>query len=199
MKNNNKQGEDMSKKRMFFLLVTAIFWVSGCEPETDQKGVLFKAQDINMSSELEDETRSLSYSDPAADTGTDLFLTPSVYKIALVNFWLIKDNGTEINLINPAAIPPDPDGVPTGERIFIMATQPNTNVNIDGAFFTTLNNPGEQAVYEIRNNSTHVEGDKPIMVLHVSGFGCEMGGAVLPTVDGCTGSVEVRFSMIEGT
>ena len=100
----------------------------------------------------------------------------------------------KINLINPAAVPPDPDGVPTGERIFIMATQPNTNVNIDGAFFATINNPGEQAVYEIRNNSTHVEGDKPIMILHASGFGCELGGAILPTIDGCTGSVEVSFT-----
>jgi PKD repeat protein len=100
----------------------------------------------------------------------------------------------KINLIDPLAIPPDPDGVPTGERIFIMATEPGTAVTIDGTPFATLNNPGEQAVYEIRNNSTHVKGSKPIMVLHTSGFGCELGGAVLPTVDGCTGSVEVSFT-----
>ncbi|MCP4311973.1 MAG: PKD domain-containing protein [Bacteroidetes bacterium] len=100
----------------------------------------------------------------------------------------------KINLINPNANPPDPDGVPTGERIFILATEPNTEVFIDGVLFTTLNNPGEQAAYEIRNNSTHVRGDKPIMILHSSGFGCELGGAVLPTIDGCTGSVEVSFT-----
>jgi len=100
----------------------------------------------------------------------------------------------KINLINPSASPPDPDGVPTGERIFIMATEPNTEVYIDGVLMATINNPGEQFVYEIRNNSTHVEGDKPIMVLHSSGFGCELGGAVLPTIDGCTGSVEVSFT-----
>jgi len=100
----------------------------------------------------------------------------------------------KINLINPNADPPDPDGVPTGERIFIMATEANTEVFIDGVAFGTLANPGEQAVYEVRNNSTHVRGDKPIMVLHTSGFGCEFGGAVLPTVDGCTGSVEVSFT-----
>ncbi len=94
----------------------------------------------------------------------------------------------------PNAAPPDPDGVPTGERIFIMATEPNTQVFIDGVLFTTIASPGEQAVYEIRNNSTHVRGDKPIMVLHVAGFGCEFGGAVLPTIDGCTGSVEVSFT-----
>jgi PKD repeat protein len=100
----------------------------------------------------------------------------------------------KINLINPNAVPPDPDGVPTGERIFIMATQPNTEVFIDGVSFTTIANPGEEAVYELRNNSTHVRGDKPVLILHVSGFGCEFGGAVLPTIDGCTGSLEVSFT-----
>jgi len=100
----------------------------------------------------------------------------------------------KINLINPGAVPPDPDGVPTGERVFIMATQPNTQVFIDGVLFTTIVNPGNQAVYEIRNNSTHIRGNKPIIVLHTSGFGCELGGAVLPTIDGCTGSLEVSFT-----
>jgi len=111
----------------------------------------------------------------------------------IVGFEYIVMRG-KINLINPNANPPDPDGVPTGERIFIMATEPGTQVFIDGALFTTLAVPGQQAVYEIRNNSTHVEGDKPIMILHASGFGCELGGAVLPTIDGCTGSVEVSFT-----
>lgn len=100
----------------------------------------------------------------------------------------------KINMIDPWAVPKDPDGVPTGERIFIMATEPNTNVFIDGASIGTLAIPGEQIAYELRHNSTHVEGDKPIMVLHSAGFGCELGGAILPTVDGCTGSVEVSFT-----
>jgi len=100
----------------------------------------------------------------------------------------------KINLINPNAVPPDPDGVPTGERIFIMATQPNTQVFIDGVLLTTLANPGQQVNYQLSKNATHVRGDKPIMILHVSGFGCESGGAVLPTIDGCTGSLEVSFT-----
>ncbi len=111
----------------------------------------------------------------------------------IVGFEYIVMRG-KINLNNPFANPPDPEGVATGERIFIMATEPNTQVSIDGWPIATLTNPGEQIDYQIRNNSTHVKGDKPIMVLHVAGFGCEFGGAVLPTVDGCTGSVEVSFT-----
>jgi len=111
----------------------------------------------------------------------------------IVGFEYIVMRG-KINLNNPFANPPDPEGVATGERIFIMATEPNTQVSIDGWPIATLTNPGEQIDYQIRNNSTHVKGDKPIMVLHVAGFGCEFGGAVLPTIDGCTGSVEVSFT-----
>ncbi len=111
----------------------------------------------------------------------------------LVGYEYIVMRG-KINLLNPNANPPDPAGVATGERIFIMATEPNTLIFIDGFPFGTLTNPGEQVEYQIRNNSTHVRGDKPIMVLHTAGFGCEMGGAVLPTIDGCTGSLEVSFT-----
>jgi PKD repeat protein len=100
----------------------------------------------------------------------------------------------KINLIDPNAAVPDPDGVATGERIFVMATEPNTQVFIDGVLLTTLTNPGEQIDYQVSNNSTHVEGDKPIMVFHAAGFGCELGGAILPTVDGCTGSLDVSFT-----
>jgi len=100
----------------------------------------------------------------------------------------------KINLIDPWADPKDPDGEATGERIFIMATEATTEIFIDGVSYGTLDDPGEQTVYELLHNSTHVRGDKPIMVLHTAGFGCELGGAILPTVDGCTGSVEVSFT-----
>jgi PKD repeat protein len=112
----------------------------------------------------------------------------------IVGFEYIVMRG-KINLPDPTSTTYTyPDGDGSGERIFIMATEPNTTVDIDGVFFATINNPGEQVSYEIENNSHHVEGDKPIMILHVSGFGCEFGGAVLPTIDGCTGSLEVSFT-----
>ncbi|UCG27910.1 MAG: PKD domain-containing protein [Bacteroidales bacterium] len=98
----------------------------------------------------------------------------------------------KINLINPAVDPTD--GVPSGERVFILATQPNTQVFVNGAFYSNIAFAGQQVSYELSQNSTHIAGDKPIYVLHVSGFGCEFGGAVLPTIDGCTGSLEVSFT-----
>jgi len=104
----------------------------------------------------------------------------------------------KINLLDPND---DPDvlpdvtaGDPSGERVFITATQPGTQIFVDGAFYANILFPGQQVSYELSQNATHIRGDKPIYVLHVSGFGCEFGGAVLPTIDGCTGSLEVSFT-----
>ena len=40
----------------------------------------------------------------------------------------------------------------------------------------------------------HIKSSDPIYVFHWTGFGCEIGGAVLPTIDGCTGSSSVCFT-----
>ncbi len=39
---------------------------------------------------------------------------------------------------------------------------------------------------------------EPFIVYHVTGFGCEMGAAILPTIKGCTGSTEVSFQRSTG-
>ena len=36
-------------------------------------------------------------------------------------------------------------------------------------------------------------GDKPIYVIHVSGFGCELGEAIIPPLN-CAGSDQVSFT-----
>ena len=40
-------------------------------------------------------------------------------------------------------------------------------------------------------NVVHITASNPIVVIHVSGFGGEVGGAILPTIAGCTGSTDV--------
>lgn len=86
-----------------------------------------------------------------------------------------------------------------GERIFITATQPNTAIYIDGIFETTLANAGDIYSYQINNSYVHVAGSKPVYVNHMTGFGGELGGAVLPTIDGCTGSYSVTFTRTPNT
>jgi len=80
-----------------------------------------------------------------------------------------------------------------GERIFVTATENATEIFIDGVSQGFLN-AGDVEHYSIVNVSTHVSSDKPIYVNHITGFGCEMGGALLPTIEGCTGSHDVTFT-----
>ena len=81
-----------------------------------------------------------------------------------------------------------------GERIFITSTQPNTQIYIDGVLQTTIAAAGGMYSYQIVNNSTHIRGSKPVYIFHTTGFGGELGGAILPTIDGCTGSQDVTFT-----
>ncbi len=79
------------------------------------------------------------------------------------------------------------------EMIFITAITDNTDIDIDGVNVGTINT-GEMFRYEITNKITHVYVSNPAYVNHTTGFGCEQGGAVLPTIDNCTGSYDVTFA-----
>lgn len=50
------------------------------------------------------------------------------------------------------------------------------------------------AEHQLFSSQAYVSASKPIYVLHISGVSCELGGAILPPIDGCTGSFEVAFS-----
>ena len=86
-----------------------------------------------------------------------------------------------------------------GERIFITATKPGTQIFIDGVLVTTLANAGDVFNYQINNPTVHVYASQPVYINHITGFGGELGGAVLPTIDGCTGSYHVTFTRTPNT
>ena len=52
---------------------------------------------------------------------------------------------------------------------------------------------GEVYNYMISNNYTLIEASQPVYIFHTTGYGGELGGAVLPTIDGCTGSRTCYF------
>ena len=86
------------------------------------------------------------------------------------------------------------DGVYTGEDAFICTTQPNTSVYVQEAEDTISLGTypaGKNFKYNIRYNATYIWATQPIYILHVAGFGCEVGGAVLPPIQDCTGSTQV--------
>ena len=74
---------------------------------------------------------------------------------------------------------------------YILATQNNTFItNSEGASVTI--NAGQFFSGKLSNESVSVKSDKPVHVFQVSGFGCEIGGAVIPPLK-CTGSTQVSL------
>lgn len=87
-------------------------------------------------------------------------------------------------LNNPSSDPSD--------VVFILATQNNTTVTVNGTQVATLN-AGETHRQNSFDNVFYIETSKPVYALHLSGFGCEVGQALLPQLD-CSGSRTVGFT-----
>lgn len=86
------------------------------------------------------------------------------------------------------------------ESIFILATENNTKVYINGSAVPTATLfAGQTYRYDMdylnssADNSVYVETSKPAYVTHVTGFGCEAGQAILPPL-GCAGSEQISFT-----
>lgn len=77
------------------------------------------------------------------------------------------------------------------DKIFLVGTENGTSVSVDGNFMWTLN-AGETYTHTLYNPAAYYETSAPVVALHMTGFGCEVGGAILPPID-CTGSDEVAF------
>lgn len=77
------------------------------------------------------------------------------------------------------------------DKIYVVAVQNNTQVSIDGAPVATIN-ATETYVHTLSNPTVLIQTSFPTHVLHTTGFGCEVGGAILPSIV-CTGSNTVAF------
>lgn len=79
------------------------------------------------------------------------------------------------------------------DKVFVLATVDNTSIYVDGSGTAAgLINAGETFTLTITNLRTFIETTQPVYVLQLSGFGCELGGPLLPPID-CTGSNQVSF------
>jgi gliding motility-associated-like protein len=82
----------------------------------------------------------------------------------------------------------------TPEFLFITATEDNTEVMIGaGNTPASVLSAGEIYRHEVTEKSTYILSNKTIYVFHVTGFGCEMGLAILPSIN-CKGSPQIGFS-----
>ncbi len=80
------------------------------------------------------------------------------------------------------------------DKVYVLATEDGTEIFADGnpTPVATLNE-GEQYIYSFTDNAGFIEGSKPIYVLHLSGVGDQIAGAVIPSLE-CTGSNQIGFT-----
>lgn len=80
------------------------------------------------------------------------------------------------------------------EGIFMVATKNFTTITVnDGSVTTYTLNQGDTKYFQITQPLTYVTSDKNIYVIQASGFGCELGEAILPPIN-CSGSQQVSFT-----
>ena len=77
------------------------------------------------------------------------------------------------------------------DRVYVLATEDATEVSVDGVVVAQID-AGETHSHTLSNDAAYLTTSAPAYLWHLTGFGCEVGGAVLPSID-CTGSPEVVF------
>jgi PKD repeat protein len=88
------------------------------------------------------------------------------------------------------------------EKAYVLTTKPNTKITVTRRNGTSVTYgpyaPGFQLAIDMltANNDyyVYIKATEPVYVLHIAGFGDELGDAILPTIDGCTGSLSVSFT-----
>ncbi len=150
----------------------AVNWEAGSQPA----GSLIES-DKEITVTIKDDMIDL---DPSNDSGADVVgdqLIPVEY---LGKTYILVRGGLTSN----------------GDRAILCATEDNTDLYIDGSSTPITINAGEQYQYQMESTSTYVEASKKIAVLHVTGLGDQLCGAIIPSLD-CTGSEQVGF--VRGT
>lgn len=85
-------------------------------------------------------------------------------------------------------------GSASGERVYILATENSTSITITNSGTTsTLINWGETYSYALTDNISFIETSKPVYVWHLSGSGCSLAGAQVPSLF-CAGKYEQSFA-----
>ncbi len=96
------------------------------------------------------------------------------------------------------------ESITTDQKVFILAVEDNTYLEVDGQYKKTLSE-GELYGITINENASYIKSDKPVYAYQVTGIppgsnsnatrGTELGSAILPGIS-CTGSTSVSFTRI---
>jgi len=153
---------------------------------TLQKGETYSARDINVTA-----STTLAGSIVAADKP----IAVTLFSGALSNVGCSSSMGDQISSSQYAGT----DfiihkGNTVGDRVYILATQNATFIDIDNSTTTsTLINWSESYEYVLTDDINYIHTTKPVYVWHSSGYGCELAGAQVPNLF-CAGKYNQAFS-----
>ena len=152
-----------------------------------QKGETFSAEAVSILANQHLSGSTISSNLPIAVTLHDDSMSGAPYGgcADLMGDQLIPNQviGTEYIILKGYLNGPD--------KIYVVAVQNNTQISVDGAVVATIN-ATDTYVHTLSSPTVLIETSLPAHVLHTTGFGCEVGGAVLPSIV-CTGSNTVAF------
>ena len=149
-------------------------------------GQTYSARDLNVSAASSLAGSIVSSNEPFAITVFDGALSNGACSDA------IGDQLTNSSFIGNNYIIQKGTGI--NDRVYILATQNSTNLTITNSVATNaFINWSETYELPITEEITHISSTKPIYVLHVSGFGCELSAAQVPNVQ-CSGSYTTSFT-----
>lgn len=154
---------------------------------TLDQGETYSAQDVDAVNTTNNLSGSAISSDkPIAVTVKD----GSIYNNGCYD--IIGDQNVPVNVAGKEYIVNK--GEVNEEHFFVVATQNNTDVTIDDGTVTNVTlNEGDMHSHPVDSSLTYIQGEKPIYVMHTSGFGCELGAAILPPLN-CAGSDQLSFT-----
>ena len=64
------------------------------------------------------------------------------------------------------------------DKVFFIPTEPNTTLSVNGTAVTTLTNMTSIYAHTLYSSAAYYETNAPVYALHLTGFGCEVGGAL---------------------
>ena len=85
-------------------------------------------------------------------------------------------------------------GTGSTDRVYVLATQNGTGISVYNSTTTsTLINWSETYEYALTEGVNYIKTTKPVYLLHVSGYGCEMSAAQVPNLY-CAGTYSTAFT-----
>jgi len=149
-------------------------------------GQTYSARDMNVSAVTSLAGSIVSSNKPIAITVFDGSLSNGACSDA------IGDQITHAGIIGTDHI--IHKGTGSTDRVYVLATQNGTNVTLYNSTTTsTLINWSETYQIALTENVNYIKTNKPVYVMHVSGYGCDLSAAQVPNLF-CAGTYTTSFT-----